>query len=170
MSTKEEFLKEIEEYSVDELELIYETQKDLYTGEEMNLIKKQLELYEQKEKEKIEKMLPKEIKCSKCEGPNSFENDECVFCGAKLDKKKYYSLEYYESQCADIETESGGEGNTFRYVISFLIPLIGYILGAILLSKDSAEEKAVGQNCIILGIVSAVLGVIVWLFSVGSLF
>ena len=69
MSTKEEFLKEIEEYSVDELELIYETQKDLYTGEEMNLIKKQLELYEQKEKEKIEKMLPKEIKCSKCEGP-----------------------------------------------------------------------------------------------------
>lgn len=79
MSTKEEFLKEIEEYSVEELELIYETQKDLYTDEEMILIKKQIELYEQKEKEKIEKLLPKEIKCSKCEGPNAFENDECVF-------------------------------------------------------------------------------------------
>ena len=170
MSSKEDFLKEIKEYSVDELELIYETQKDLYTGEEMALIKKQLEQYEKEEKEKIEKMLPKEINCSKCEGPNPFKNEECVFCGAKLDKKKYYSLEYYQNQDVDIETESEGESNTFRYVISFLIPLIGYILGAILLSKDSAEEKAVGQNCIILGIVSAVLGVIVWLFSVGSLF
>lgn len=34
MSTREDFLKEIGEYSVDELELIYETQKDLYTEEE----------------------------------------------------------------------------------------------------------------------------------------
>ena len=170
MTTKEEFLKEIEEYSVDELELIYETQKDLYTEEEMSLIKKQLELYEKEEKEKIEKMLPKEINCSKCEGPNSFENETCVFCGAKLDKKKYYSLEYYENQDADIEIETGGESNTFRYVISFLIPLIGYILGAILLSKDSDEEKSVGQNCIILGIVSAVIAVVVWFIAVDSLF
>lgn len=159
MTTKEEFLKEIEQYSVDELELIYETQKDLYTDEEMSLIKKQLELHEKLEKEKIEKMLPKEIICSKCEGPNPFENDVCAFCNAKLDKEKYYSLEYYESQDDEIESESEGESNTFRYVISFLIPLIGYILGAILLSKDSAEEKTVGQNCIILGIISAVLGV-----------
>lgn len=52
MSTREDFLKEIGEYSVDELELIYETQKDLYTDEEMALIKKQLELYEKEEKEK----------------------------------------------------------------------------------------------------------------------
>lgn len=92
------------------------------------------------------------------------------FCGAKLDKKKYYSLEYYQNQEADIETESAGESNTFRYVISFLIPLVGYILGAILLSKDSEEEKSVGQNCIILGIVSAVIAVIVWFIAVDSLF
>lgn len=170
MTTKEEFLKEIEEYSVDELELIYETQKDLYTDEEMTLIKKQLELYEKEEKEKIEKMLPKEIICSKCDGPNPFENNECVFCGAKLDKKKYYSMDYYEKQDDDLETEVVGESNTFRYVISFLIPLIGYILGAILLSKDNSDEKTAGQNCIILGIVSTVLCALVGGIMVGSMF
>ena len=170
MTTKEEFLKEIEEYSVDELELIYETQKDLYTAEEMTLIKKQIELYEKKEKEEIEKMLPKEIICSKCDGSNSFENDECVFCGAKLDKKKYYSMDYYEKQDNGSEGEVERESNTFRYVISFLIPLIGYILGAILLSKDNSNEKTVGQNCIILGIVSTVLCALIWGIMVGSMF
>lgn len=170
MTTKEEFLKEIEEYSSEELELIYETQKDLYTVEEMTLIKERLEIYEKAEKEKIEKMLPKEIKCHKCDGPNLFENDECIFCGAKLDKDKYYSLEYYKNKDIDMESESEGGSNAFRYVISFLIPLIGYILGAILLSKDSAEEKDVGKNCIILGIVSAVIGIVVWFLYAGSLF
>ena len=69
-----------------------------------------------------------------------------------------------------MESESEGGSNAFRYVISFLIPLIGYILGAILLSKDSAEEKDVGKNCIILGIVSAVIGIVVWFLYAGSLF
>ena len=72
MTTKEEFLKEIEEYSSEELELIYETQKDLYTVEEMTLIKERLEIYEKAEKEKIEKMLPKEIKCHKCDVSSSY--------------------------------------------------------------------------------------------------
>lgn len=162
MTTNEEFIKEIEGYSIEELELIYETQKDLYTEEEMLLIHKQIEMYEQKEKEKIEKLLPKELQCPKCEGPNSFENDECVFCGSKLDKTKYYDLDYYEKQNEELEELSGtqtkeGESNVFRYVVSFLIPLIGYILGAILLSKDSSDEKSAGKNCILLGISSTLL-------------
>ena len=159
----EDFLKEIKEYSIDELELIYETQKDLYTIEEMDMIRKQIELLQKKEKkaekEKIEKMLPKEIKCSKCEGPNSFKNDTCIFCGATLEKSKYYNLDYYSNN-EDIQ-EREVDSNTFRYVISFLIPLVGYILGAILLSKDNADEKSIGKSCIVLGIVSTIIGVII---------
>ena len=50
---------------------------------------------------------------------------------------------------------------TFQYVISFLIPLVGFILGAILLSKENEEEKAVGKSCIILGIIAVVISTII---------
>ena len=46
-------------------------------------------------------------------------------------------------------------------MISFLIPLVGFILGAILLSKDNEEEKQVGKSCIILGIVAVVISTII---------
>ena len=62
------------------------------------------------------------------------------------------------------------ENNVFRYVISFLIPLVGYILGAILLSKDNAADKSVGKNCIILGIVSAIIGGVITAIFVSSMF
>lgn len=47
--------------------------------------------------------------------------------------------------------------NSFRYVFSFLIPLVGYILGAILLSKSDEKEKKVGKTCILLGVASTIL-------------
>ena len=77
MNNNEDFLTEIKSYSLDDLELIYETQKDLYTVEEMAYIRRQIEQRKEKENdnEKIKKLLPKEIICSKCDGPNSFEND-----------------------------------------------------------------------------------------------
>ncbi len=62
------------------------------------------------------------------------------------------------------------ENNVFRYVISFLIPLVGYILGVILLSKDNADDKSVGKNCIILGIVSAIIGGVITAIFVSSMF
>lgn len=49
-----------------------------------------------------------------------------------------------------------------QYIFSFLIPLIGFILGAILLSKEDRSERESGTNCILLGILSLVVsGVIV---------
>lgn len=42
-------------------------------------------------------MLPKEIECPKCGGPNPFKNDTCSFCGYKLNKQKYYNIDYYNN-------------------------------------------------------------------------
>ncbi len=70
-------------------------------------------------------------------------------------------MEYYEN--AEEETEFEDEETrsyTFQYIISFFIPLVGYILGAILLSKDDSDEKSVGKVCIILGIISTIISVI----------
>ena len=113
--------------------------------------------YIKEEQEKIKEMLPEEIKCPKCEGPNPFANDRCDFCGADLEKEKYYTLEYYENGEGEAESGNGG-----RYVASFLIPLIGFILGAILLSKDDDREKAAGQNCIAFGVLGVIFGWILW--------
>ena len=164
MNNIDDFMKELRGYSLEALELIYETQKDLYSEEEMLLIEQRIKDFAQQEKEKIEKLLPKEIICEKCDGPNPFENDVCVFCGAKINKEKYYTLEYYETpKEQEKQYNENSDSNTFRYVISFLIPLIGYILGAILLSKDNEQEKSVGKSCIFLGITSTVLCIIILL-------
>lgn len=164
---REEFLKEYQDYPIEDLELICSTQEDLYSKEELQIICELIEKKQKEEEEELQKLilekLPDEISCNKCDGINRFENDICQFCGNKLDKRKYYDLEYYDEISEETETESSEEetGYTFQYVISFLIPIIGFILGAILLSKDSDEEKNVGKQCIIIGIVSVVLSAIV---------
>lgn len=163
---KEDFIEEIKNCPLEELELIYETQKDLYTSEEMELISEKINKIRKAEAERINEMLPSEINCPKCDGPNPFSNDVCEFCGHKIDKSKYYNPEYYEKLETDEDELEGGSSYIFQYIISFLIPIIGYILGAILLSKDSEDEKSVGKTCIILGIVSAVISVIIVFSSI----
>ena len=167
------FLKEIDEYSIDDLELIFDTQKDLYSQEEMDIIHKRIEFLKQEEFNKLLKNLPKEVNCEKCDGPNHFENDKCVFCGQILDKAKYYDIEYYKTSNEDEDFEEdlveSGSSNTFTYIISFLIPIIGYIVGAILLTKESNDEKSVGKTCIILGILSTIISTVYFIISYSNL-
>ena len=50
---------------------------------------------------------------------------------------------------------------SFQFISSFIVPLVGFILGAILLSKDDEEQKQVGKECIILGIFSCTIAIII---------
>ena len=166
--TQSNFKVEIENYTLDELELIYETQKELYSAEEMDFIYQRIQEVKAEEKAKldawVEQNLPKEINCPKCEGPNPFENKNCSFCGHKLDKSRYYDPVYYAFAEEDDQNAQQEHGRSFgfHYVISFLIPMIGFILGAIMLGKNDEEEVSVGKACIILGIVSIVIAAIAW--------
>ena len=116
------FLEEISDYSLDDLKLIFETQKDLYSSEEMELIRCRIQKLEEREaKQKqafIMKNLPKEILCPKCDGINSFKNDHCCYCDYVFDKKKYYSIEYYLNDNAE-ETLIKGSNFTLSVVVSF---------------------------------------------------
>lgn len=173
-----DFSEEIENYTDEELELIISTQKDLYTDEEMAQLQALQDKRAQKKKEEHESQvierLPEIINCEKCDGPNEFSNKVCVFCGHKLDKSKYYTDEYYEQYNEDDERNeddecnedkpsnaaaNGGESFTFHYVISFLIPFVGLIVGAVMLANDDKNKSACGKVCIIIGIVSAVLSI-----------
>ena len=167
---KETFLKELQQYSADDLRLILNTQQDLYSPDELKLIEEQLEnrINQDKkdEEEFIKKHLPDEIPCPKCDGVNPFENEKCCYCGHTFDKSKYYNINYYRQEESETaaEEETDKHSYTFQYVISFLIPLVGFILGAILLSKDDEEENSAGKTVIILGIVSIVIGTLITVF------
>jgi ribosomal protein L40E len=108
------------------------------------------------EAEKVKKLLPKEIICPKCSAPNPFKNDQCMYCCYDLDKTKYYDLEYYESKKTynSKQNEEQEDSYVFQYVISFLIPLVGFIIGGMLLSSDSKERVSVGKKCILIGIIA----------------
>ncbi len=46
------------------------------------------------------------------------------------------------------------------YVLSFLIPLAGVIIGVIFYTRDSLEEKQFGKICIILAVVNIGIGLV----------
>ena len=43
------------------------------------------------------------------------------------------------------------------YIVSFLVPLAGIIIGVIFYTKDTSEEKKFGKMCIILAVVAIVV-------------
>jgi len=56
------------------------------------------------------------------------------------------------------------------YIVSFLVPLAGIIVGIIFYTKDSPEEKQFGKMCIILAVISIVLLCLCFCIFYGGLF
>jgi len=80
MELSKEFVEKVENSFLDELENIYETQKESYTPEELEFIGKRIEFLKTEEE-----CLPEPIKCPKCGFINTEENEYCSFCRIKLD-------------------------------------------------------------------------------------
>jgi len=165
------FTDEIKKYSYDDLKLIYDTQQDLYSSEEMKIIQERMDEMlktgnlngtQDFDKKALinQRKLPKKIICPKCDQPNPFENNRCAFCEYEFDKSKYFRDDYIydpEDESNNADTDRS-ESHAFQYIFSFLIPIIGFILGAILLSKDDEDDRSVGKVCIILGVISVLIG------------
>lgn len=47
-------------------------------------------------------------------------------------------------------------------LIAILIPFVGFIMGAIMLTKDTKLDKKLGEHTIVMSILGAVLGGIAW--------
>lgn len=148
MENQKEFEKELKTYSLDDLKLIYETQKDLYTEEEMELIKKRIDFLENPPRKKKRTSI-----CPKCDGPNPYTNDVCDFCGAVLDKNSDFDSDSINEE----EDDDSSSGNWMRYLISFLFPFIGIIMGVVLLCKNDSEENGVGLGCILCVVLSSII-------------
>lgn len=56
-------------------------------------------------------------------------------------------------------TEETGENRKkdryiFQYILSFILPIIGFVMGAILLTKDEKIDRLHGEICVILGLIN----------------
>lgn len=208
----EDLDRELEGYSLEELQEIHDTQQDLYSVEEIehmaSLIaarRDALDIELKRLEAMVEERLPEEIECQKCGGPNEFTNVKCKFCGATLDKSEYYddaraalygeirdvshaddglrdealSRFFAEEEAFDDDEEGarqhtavpseGERSYTFHYVISVVVPLVGFIMGGILLTKEDEGDRSAGKVCIVAGIISSVVVYLLWSLYLNSI-
>ena len=183
MIDKQKLDEELADCTSELLQYIYDSQKELYSEEELEYIleRKEIQLAkEAEEKRKLEaeakKYLPAQIDCPKCGGPNGFKRDTCKFCGAKLDKASYHEHalnlalgiedEDDTPEVQHVEEASEGESHVAQYVISFILPFVGWIMGGILMTKEDPAQRSVGLNCIVIGLVSGLLSFMVFMINV----
>ena len=62
-----------------------------------------------------------------------------------------------ESESSTIEKQIDGTTVILLYILSFFIPLAGFIVGAIYASKEEEHYKHVGKNCLIFSVLNIVL-------------
>ncbi|MEH7178944.1 hypothetical protein [Neobacillus vireti] len=55
-----------------------------------------------------------------------------------------------------------GSQRALLYILSFIIPVVGIILGIVWMNDQDIEKKTVGKTCLIVSIVSIVLSCICW--------
>jgi len=90
-------------------------------------------------------------KCVTCGRSISWDTLVCPYCGMD------YRYQAYAEVPKGPLVSSGMKA--LLYIISFFIPIVGIIVGAIYISKPEDEYKQVGKMCIVLGIVSFVVNV-----------
>ena len=75
----------------------------------------------------------------------------------------FFITKPYEKAEAESSTIAKQIDNTtviLLYILSFFIPLAGFIVGAIYASKEEEHYKHVGKNCLIFSVMNIVLGFI----------
>ena len=74
-----------------------------------------------------------------------------------------------KSKSSTIEKQIDGTTVILLYILSFFIPLAGFIVGAIYASKEEEHYKHVGKNCLIFSVMNIILGFIMMVAILGSM-
>lgn len=105
--------------------------------------------------EEEESIIQPKIVCSSCGRTiekESMNRSNCPHCGELLLKGTSYKTSFNPSSYND---KPNTNSYIVHYIVSILIPLAGFIMGAIFLTKK--DESHVGGVCILLGIVSFII-------------
>lgn len=106
--------------------------------------------------EEEETIIQQKIICSACGRTVEGKRTNCPHCGELLLKGTSYKTSFGNGS-SSMSHASGSY--IVQYIISVLIPLAGFIMGAIYLTKK--DESHVGVTCIILGFVSFAISYVV---------
>lgn len=130
-------LDEIEQMPDDELELIFDEQKDLYTAEELRLIELELD------RRGLYTIPPNEIPCQKCDGINPYEYKKCKYCGAVIDKNDY------RIRVLRNEIPEDTKLYFWEVLITVLFPYVGICIGlSYMLSPNHSERQSIGKRIV----------------------
>ncbi len=132
--------EEIKDCTLEELELIYDTQKDLYTKDEMRVI-----------------------------------SDRIVALGGKVKKEKSeVTAAAGHLEVSDPQTVSrcAAENMSYgmHYLFSVLVPLVGFIMGGIFMTKENPAQIRAGRNCIWFAFASMIVGTILFMQFIQNIF
>lgn len=102
--------------------------------------------------------------CVACGRAIAWDVNVCPYCG-----HDYRPQMAGQPMYAQAPQQGGGVSEGMKillYILSFLIPIVGFIIGAIYYTKP--ETKEVGKMCIILGVLSIVLAVVCYFIIVAA--
>jgi hypothetical protein len=88
------------------------------------------------------------------------DNIVCGECDSRLRKQVEASVSITPSVLPAPTAPKSPD--TTLVIISFLIPLVGFIIGAIFISKPSKADKKTGESCLIWATISIIVGIILW--------
>jgi cytochrome b subunit of formate dehydrogenase len=98
--------------------------------------------------------------CVGCGRAIAWDANVCPYCGH--DYRVQMAPQYAQPQISE------GMKILF-YILSFLIFIVGIIIGVIYYTKPDPESKHVGKMCIILAVAGILVGVICWVAVVGAM-
>ena len=75
----------------------------------------------------------------------------------------------YNEKTSEIEQKIDNTTVYLLYILSFFIPLAGFIVGAIYASKNEEHYKHVGKTCLIFSVLNIALGFIMIAVILGSI-
>lgn len=92
--------------------------------------------------------------CVSCGRSISWDANVCPYCGH----------DYRMAMMGPAQTQARiSDGmKILLYIVSFIIPLVGLIVGIIYYTKPEPEYKEVGKICLIIALVAWVIGAVCW--------
>ncbi|QGQ96167.1 hypothetical protein EHS13_15425 [Paenibacillus psychroresistens] len=101
--------------------------------------------------------------CSKCNERLEVGALKCKYCQTPTIKAKKAPTTYNSQQ-----TYGSGKSYFLLYLVTFLIPFIGLIVGGIISFDDDPEKSEAGKGILIFGIIMIVVSAIFWTIVISS--
>ncbi len=98
--------------------------------------------------------------CVSCGRAISWDANVCPYCGHDFRATVGYAPREQMSEGVKI----------LLYIVSFLIPIVGFIVGIIYYTKPEPELKQFGKMCLILGLISVLLSLLCYCFAFAAMF